>query len=265
MPLAEAITQLSFLEFLQSCGVPIAPPQPSQLPVLISPLETAVQTIPHSTLSQHVSTQMGARPASSFSLDVAVQTPLRSTGSHDTSTQLPLTEFFIGCIFSNDPLDRQNFGRQSHKTILVVTHHLCFALSPGPILTATVLSALWPHASCCSHRRVSNSMHRLQVSLLTPICALHMAYLLMRHLYDPGYIQLSQSRTHSLLLVPSMWEHIMRDQLLPAREVPVPPWREPTILSIQIPVQELFLFLNRVPLFVLWSTLSIQTRRAQWS
>ena len=34
MPLAQAITQLSFLEFLQHCGVPLAPPQPSQLPVL---------------------------------------------------------------------------------------------------------------------------------------------------------------------------------------------------------------------------------------
>ena len=31
MPLAEAITQLSFLEFFQRCGIPIAPPQPSQL------------------------------------------------------------------------------------------------------------------------------------------------------------------------------------------------------------------------------------------
>ena len=50
---------------------------------------------------------MGARPASSFSLDVFVQTPTRSTLLHDTSTQLPLTEFFIGCIFSNDPFDRQ--------------------------------------------------------------------------------------------------------------------------------------------------------------
>ena len=30
MPLAQAITQLSFLEFLQHCGVPLAPPQPSQ-------------------------------------------------------------------------------------------------------------------------------------------------------------------------------------------------------------------------------------------
>ena len=35
MPLAEAITQLSFLEFLQRCGVSIAPPQLSQPPVSI--------------------------------------------------------------------------------------------------------------------------------------------------------------------------------------------------------------------------------------
>ena len=62
---------------------------------------------PHSTVSQDVSTQMGARRASSFSLDAAVQTPIRSTVLHDTSTQLPLTEFVIGCIFSNDPFDRQ--------------------------------------------------------------------------------------------------------------------------------------------------------------
>ena len=66
-----------------------------------------MQTLPHSTLSQDVSTQMGSRPASSFSLDVFVQTPTRSTVLHDTSTQLPLTEFFIGCIFSNDLFDRQ--------------------------------------------------------------------------------------------------------------------------------------------------------------
>ena len=38
-------------------------------------------------------------------LDAAVQTPLYSVASH--ATQLPLTEFFIGCTFSNDPLDRQ--------------------------------------------------------------------------------------------------------------------------------------------------------------
>ena len=52
-----------------------------------------------------------------------------------------------------------------------------------------------------------------------------------------------------------MWEHIMRAQLLPAREVLVLPWREPTILSIFILVQGLGLFLNREPSFFLWSTL----------
>ena len=107
MPLAKAVTQLSFLEFLQRCGLLIAPPQPSQLPVPISPLDAAVQMTPHSASFQQVSTQTCARPASSFSLDAAVQTPLHSVVSHDTSTQLPLTEFFIGCIFSNGPLDRQ--------------------------------------------------------------------------------------------------------------------------------------------------------------
>ena len=158
MPLAEAITQLSFLEFLQRCGVSIAPHQPSQPPVPISLLDAAVQTTPPcdvsqevstqtsgqqdtlscdvavqtsshgvhilsldaaaqttspSTLSQHVSMQMGSRSASSFSFDMFVQTPVRSAVLHDAATQLPLTEFFTGCIYSNDPLDRQNFVRQS--------------------------------------------------------------------------------------------------------------------------------------------------------
>ena len=36
---------------------------------------------------------------------------------HDVATQLPITEFFIGCIFSNDPLDRQNFDRQSPSSV----------------------------------------------------------------------------------------------------------------------------------------------------
>ena len=156
MPLAEAITQLSFLEFLQHCGVLIAPPQPSQLPVPISlldaavqatppcdafqdvstqtsdqqvsslsldvavqtsphsihisSLDAAVQTTPQSTPSQHVSTQMG-------SVDIFVQTPIRSVVLHDVAIQLPITEFFTGCIFSNDPLDRQNLVRQPPSSV----------------------------------------------------------------------------------------------------------------------------------------------------
>ena len=151
MPLAEAITQLSFLEFLQRCGASIALPQPSRPSASISLRDVTVQTTPPcdvshqvstqtsvqqdmlscdvavqtsfygahtlsldaaaqttspSTLSQHVSTQMGSRSASSFSVDTSVQTPIRSAVQHDAATQLPLTEFFIGCIYSNSPLDR---------------------------------------------------------------------------------------------------------------------------------------------------------------
>ena len=76
-------------------------------------------------------------------------------------------------------------------------------------------------------------------------------YLLMRH----RYVQLFQSRSHSSLLVPSMSEHIMHVQLLLVRGVLVLLWQEPTILLIQILVQGLVLFLNRVPSFFHWSTL----------
>ena len=158
MPLAEAITQLSFLEFLQRCGVSIDAPQPSQPPVPISlqdvtvqttppgdvsqevstqtsdqqdtlscdvavqtsfngahtlSLDAAVQTTSPSTLSHHVSPQMVSLSAFSLSVDMFVQTPVRSVVLHDAATQLPLTGFLIGCIYSNSPLDRQNSVRQS--------------------------------------------------------------------------------------------------------------------------------------------------------
>ena len=88
-----------------------------------------MQTIPHSTPSQNVSTQMGSRSASLFfvdvfvqtpvcsNVDVFVQTPVCSNVLHDAATELPLTEFFIGCICSNDPLDRQNFVRQCPPSV----------------------------------------------------------------------------------------------------------------------------------------------------
>ena len=56
--------------------------------------------------------------------------------------------------------------------------------------------------------------------------------------------------------VPPMWEHILCAQRLPAREVQVLPLREPTILLVRILVQEQVVFLNREPLFFLWSTLA---------
>ena len=151
--------------------------------------------------------------------------------------------------------------RHRHKAIFVVSHCLHFltllrlALSAVPVLTVTITSTLWLHVSCCSHHRVSNSLPRLQVSRSMPTCAPHMAHLLIRYGCDPGYAQLSQSRPHSLLLVPSMWEHTLCAQPLPAREVLVLPWWERSILPTQILVQGLALFLNRVPSFFLWSTL----------
>ena len=71
-------------------------------------------------------------------------------------------------------------ARHRYKAILVVSHCLHFltllrlALSAVPVLTVTITSALWPHVSCCSHHRVSNSMPRLKVSLLIAhLCASH--------------------------------------------------------------------------------------------
>ena len=89
MCLAEAITQLSFIEFLQRCGIPIAPPQQSQLQVPISLLDATVQTTPPCDASQDVSTQTSDQPVSSLSFDVAVQTSSHSvhTSSLDAAVQ----------------------------------------------------------------------------------------------------------------------------------------------------------------------------------
>ena len=76
--LAEALTQLSFFEFLQRCNLIIAPIQPSQLPVPISPLDTTVQTTSPCDASQDASTKTSDQPVSSLSLDVAVQTTFHS-------------------------------------------------------------------------------------------------------------------------------------------------------------------------------------------
>ena len=300
--LAEAVTQLSFLEFLQRCNLLIASPQPLQLPVPISLLDAAVQTTPPCDASQDVSTQTSdqsprylltwqCRRFSTVSVHHPWTLPCRR--SHTVLflrkflrrwvlAQLPrflLTWLFrllyavlYYTILPHNYRPRSSLldvsfrtillivrARYRHKAILVVSHRLNLltllrlALSAIPALTVTITSALWLHVSCCSHHRVSNSMPRLQVSLLMPTCAPHMAYLLKRHHCDPGYVQLSQSRPHSLLLVPSMWEHILCGQLLPTREVQVSCWREPTILSVQILEQGLDLFPNREPSFFLWS------------
>ena len=166
--------------------------------VHISSLDAAVQTPPHSTVSQDVSTQMGARSASSFSLDAAVQTPIRSTVSHDTSTQLPLTEFFIGCIFSHDPFDRQ--GSSSAQG------DIGSASPPQPPDIATTCSLSSSSLDRDDHVRTLAPRVLLQpppgleqyapppgLAIDAHLCTSH-GTPVKGHLYDPGYVQLSQSR-----------------------------------------------------------------------
>ena len=45
-------------------------------------------------------------PSPTLLLEAATQTPSHSAAYADAKTQLPLTEFFLGCIHSKDPLDR---------------------------------------------------------------------------------------------------------------------------------------------------------------
>ena len=104
-----------------------------------------------------------SRPVPSLLLDAAVQTPL-CVASHDASTQLPLTEFFIGCTSSNDPLDRQASPSAGTCNALAGPHldHLLtllqFAAPAAPAMLATVTSTLRPHRSYYSHHRVSRSI-----------------------------------------------------------------------------------------------------------
>ena len=99
-------------------------------------------------------------------------------------------------------------------------------------------SESWHHVPCCNHRRDSNSLPRLQVLLQVLTC---MAQLLQMHLHELGYVQLFHMHAYtSPLLVPPMWDHIIYVLPLQAREVPVLPWWERTILLIQMLMQGLF-------------------------
>ena len=265
--LAEAATQLSFAAFLERCiSVSASPAAPATHPHPTSGCRhadysthrclsgrlyaTLVRGVLGSTLSTHdVLCPTCSRPVPSLPLDASVQTPLHSVVAHDASTQLPLTEFFIGCILSNDPSDRQaspsahcNADSVSHLHNPLTLRR--FAAPAAPAMLATVTSTLQPHVCYYSRHWVSRSM---------PVSTPHMENLLKRH--RCVCVHLSQSRSHSHMSVPPKWEHILCAQLLPTREVQVPPWREPTILSVQILVQELALFINREPLFFPWSNL----------
>ena len=137
----EVSTQTSDQQDTLSCDVAV---QTSSHGAHILSLDCAAQTTSPSTLSQHVSTQMDSRSASSYSVDMFVQTPVRCAVLHDVATQLPLTEFFTGCIYSNSPLDRQNFVCKSPPP-MQGSHAL---LQPPPGLEQP---APPPELAACSH------------------------------------------------------------------------------------------------------------------
>ena len=151
---------------------------------------------------------MGSRSASSFSVDVFVQTPLRSNVLHNVSTQLLLTEFFIGCIYSNDPLDSKNFVRQSPPS--VQGPH---ALLQPPQEKPASPPDLATHSQLLATHGAS-SISFLSQGKQSPVSTTHVG---------DTPCTLSNKRR---------------------KEVPVPPFREPSILLVLILAQEQVLFLK---------------------
>ena len=133
--------------------------------VCSSSLDAAVQTIPHSTFSQKAQLPL-------ISVDTSMQIPIRSVVQHDAATQPELTEFFIGCIYSNNPLDRQNFVRQSPPSVLG-SH----ALPPTP--PGLEQPAPPPELAAYSHllANVSSSSCHTKESL---VCTTHVGTHLLR-------------------------------------------------------------------------------------
>ena len=254
MPLAQAITQLSFLEFLQHCGVPLAPPQPSQLPVPISFVDAAVQTNQPGDVFQDVSTQTSDQQSSSLSFDVAVQTS--SHGIHILSLDAAVQTTSPSTLFQH--VSTQMGSRALlPRSLLMCLFRLLYAVmchtmlphnyrSRSSSLDVSTRMIPWTaqtsfvsprhqykvHVPCCSRRQDSNSQPRLLSLPLTLTCLLHMVRLL------PVFPVMPCSR----LSVPPTWEHTLYAQLLAPKEVLVPPLREPTILLVLILVQEQVLF-----------------------
>ena len=264
--LAEAATHLSFAAFLERCIFVNAAPPP-QLPVPTPPLDAATQTFPHTAASRDVSTQLSfkeflappsthdvlcptcSRPVPSLLLDACRRL---CTASHFT---MPPHNYRSRSSSSGvaSPMTLQTAKpRHRHIAMLGAPHRhnpltlLRFAAPAAPAMPAMVTSTLWPHVCYYSHHWVSRSM---------PVDTPHMVYLLKRHRCDLVCVQLSQSRPHSHMSVPPKWEHILCAQVLPTREVQVPPLREPTILLVQILVQEQVLSLNHEPWYSPWSNL----------
>ena len=267
MPLAGAITQLSFVEFLQRCGIPIALLQPSQLPVSMSLQDAALRRF------------SGCVHVNVWSSGLLV---IFWCGSANVSPRYP--HLISGCCRTDDPTKYAVSARVYTNgfslsfLFLLIFFRLPYAVwcytmllynyrSRSSLLAASSRTILWTaktlfvsprhqyrvQVPCCSHRQDSSSSPRFLVPPLALICTLHMA-----HYHSCTSTSLATfscfSYAQSYLLLPPMWDHIIYVLPPQAKEMPVLPWWERKILLIRMHVQGLF-FLNRVPSFFLWSTL----------
>ena len=183
MPLAEAITQLSFLEFLQRCNLSIAPPQPPQLPV-----PTLLCRRPHLVTSLRMCPR---RRLISRSPRYLLTWQCRRL-----PTVLTPHLWMLPCRRSHTVLFLRTFLRrwvlaQLPRVLLTCLSRLpyavrCYTMLPynyrsrSSLLAVSSRTILWTaktlfvspchqykvHVPCCSHRQDSNSSLRLQVSLL---------------------------------------------------------------------------------------------------
>ena len=118
------------------------------------------------------------------------------------------------------------------------------------------MSALWPHVSCCSHRRVSNSMPRLQVSLLSPTCAPHMAYLVKAApLRPPATFSYLSHAPQPPACTIHVGTHHARSATTRQEKCWYCSGGNPQSCRYRSSCMVLALFLNREPSFFLWSTL----------
>ena len=76
-----------------------------------------------------------SRPIPTLLLDAAAQTPPHRVATAEATTQLPLTEFFLGCVYSKDPLDR-SVPPPAHGPA-----HSVSLLQPSDIATINSLSS----------------------------------------------------------------------------------------------------------------------------
>ena len=179
------------------------------------------------------------QPSPTLLLDAATQTFPHSASSADATTQLPLTEFFLGCTYSNDPVDR-SVPPPTHGNASSSQQHQPHQWSFGPTRAAPL------YATAATRSRGSSP----------PLSSSHGIPEKQRWC-DPVRIHPPQLRPRSHMSVPPMREHKPTLQQPLAKEVKVPPSREPIMPSVQTHVRDVYLFQSLAPWYSPWSDLAI--------